>query len=90
MDVHESHAPDSPIDENRMKLIDVAADAFRRDLPQLLKQKPGKWVGYHGAEVIDFGDEKSELFGRMLQRFRRDEILVTRIEPDPGPLYVTW
>jgi hypothetical protein len=68
-------------------LIQGAEDAFRRDLPQLLGERPGQWVAYQGPRQIGFGATKLQLFQDCLNRgLRRDEFLVLSIEPEMGEL----
>ncbi len=42
-------------------MIQKSIDAFRRDLPELLRTHPGQWVAYHGDERIGFGRTETEL-----------------------------
>src|SRR4051794_27765725 len=36
--------------------------AFRRDLPALLKERPGQWVAYHGPNRVGFASTDDELY----------------------------
>jgi hypothetical protein len=45
-----------------------AEDAFRRDLPQLLSERPGQWVVYHGHQQIGFAATKQQLYQECLNR----------------------
>jgi hypothetical protein len=68
-------------------LIVWADEAFRRDLPQLLSERPGQWVAYHGHQQIGFGPTKQQLYQECLSRgLQRDEFLVLSIEPEMGDL----
>lgn len=51
-----------------LPIIQKSIDAFRRDLPELLKTHRGKWVAYHGDERIGFGRTKTELCRESLRR----------------------
>lgn len=61
----------------------IEADAaFRRDLPQLLEDRPGEWVAYHGPERIGFAPTKDEMYRRCRERgLGEDEFLVSCVEP---------
>jgi hypothetical protein len=64
-------------------LLQEADQAFRRDLAQLLKERPGQWVAYHGAERIGFAPRKPEMYQVCRDRgFDLRETLVTCIEPE--------
>jgi hypothetical protein len=43
-------------------LIQQAHEAFRRDLGQLLDERPGEWVAYHGTARIGVGSSKAILY----------------------------
>jgi len=61
-------------------LIARAQVRHRRDLPELLKEHPGKWVAYFGEERIALGENKRELIEKCLERgLRDDEFLVRAI-----------
>jgi hypothetical protein len=62
-----------------------AQEAFRRDLPELLKNRTATqpWVAYHGNRRIGFGKTKTELFQDCLrQGLRRGEFIVRCIESE--------
>ena len=60
-----------------------ADEAFRRDLPQLLKERPGEWVGYHGSDRIGFATTKAQMYRECLERgLKRGEFFVTCVEPE--------
>jgi hypothetical protein len=68
-------------------LIQWADDAFRRDLPQLLSERPGQWVAYHGHQQIGFAATKQQLYQECLNRgLQQDEFLVLSIEPEMGDM----
>jgi hypothetical protein len=62
-----------------------AQEAFRRDLPELLKQPSTAraWVAYHGGRRVGFGKTKTEVFQECLrQGLRRGEFIVRAVEPE--------
>jgi hypothetical protein len=64
-------------------LIRLAQQTFRRELPELLRERPGQWVAYHGEERIALGRSKRELCQECLRRgIAADAFLVCSIEPD--------
>jgi hypothetical protein len=66
-------------------LIERSQEAFRRDLPDLLKMKgrSRQWVAYHGDRRIGFAPTKTELYQECLrQGFQRGEFVVRSIEPE--------
>jgi hypothetical protein len=64
-----------------------AEDAFRRDLPQLLEERPGQWVAYHGHQRIGFAATKPQLYQECLNRgLPPDEFHILCIEPEMGDL----
>jgi hypothetical protein len=64
-------------------LIEQAQEAFRRDLTQLLQERPGQWVGYAGPQRLGFAKTQTELYQECLRRgLRHDEFLVRCIEPE--------
>jgi hypothetical protein len=65
--------------------------AYRRDLPRLLRERPGQWVAYHGDEQVGFAANDLELYQLCLKRWDHDEFIVRCIEANPlylldGPL----
>jgi hypothetical protein len=65
-----------------------AQRTFFRDLPQLLKEHPGKWVAYHGAKRIAFGESQRALW-RECERLGYEDFLVRRIRPYPPTDYIS-
>jgi hypothetical protein len=64
-------------------LIERSQDAFRRDLPRLLREHPRQWVAYHGDERVAVGPAKRQLYQECLRRgFRVGEFVVRSIEPE--------
>jgi hypothetical protein len=66
-------------------LIREAQLAFQAALPQLLRERPGQWVAFHGTRPLGFARTKTELYQRCLQAgHARGEFLVRLIRPQPG------
>jgi hypothetical protein len=63
-------------------MIQKALDRHRRDLPELLKTHPYRWVAYHGEQRLEFGRSKHKLYWMYLDRgLPREELLVLGVEP---------
>jgi hypothetical protein len=63
--------------------IKAARIAFRRDLPDLLKDRYRQWVAYNGDRQLGFGHSKTKLYQDCLrQGLKPDEFLVLSIEPE--------
>jgi hypothetical protein len=65
--------------------IEQAQQAFRRDLPELLKLKNSarQWVAYAGDRRVALGRTKTELYQECLRRgLGRGTFVVRSIEPD--------
>lgn len=57
--------------------IQASINAFRRDLPELLRTHPGKWVAYHGDRRVGFGKTQTELYQRCFSLgLTRDDFIV--------------
>jgi hypothetical protein len=81
-----SHGSDQvPTCENadRAAMQKAAFEAFSRELPQLLKDHPGKWVAYHGTERLGVADDDIVLY-EMGRRHGLSpvEMLVIGIDPE--------
>jgi hypothetical protein len=81
--------PTSPItqealpDDTIPPLIAEGREAFRRDLPDLLKRCPGKWVAYSGSRQLGIGGTKTRLYQECLSRgLKRGEFIVLTVEPE--------
>jgi hypothetical protein len=56
-------------------------EAFRHDLPQLLREHARHWVAYHGRTRVGLCSSKNKLFDLLLcAGYKRGELLVRRIE----------
>ena len=63
--------------------LNMAYEAFRRDLTQLLQERPGQWVGYHGSERVGFAATKEEMYRLCRDRgLEEDEFFVSCIESE--------
>jgi hypothetical protein len=64
-----------------LPMIEKSIEAFRRDLPEMLKSHRGRWVAYHGDERIGFGNTQTELVQECFQRgLTRDDFVVCGVE----------
>ena len=66
-------------------MIAKSQAAFRRDLPQLLGERYGQWVAYHGDERISFGGSQFELYDECIRRGLRDDEFVVRVVAPEAP-----
>jgi hypothetical protein len=57
-----------------------AQEAFRRDRPALLRERPGQWVAYHGDHRIGFGRTQDALW-RECRRQGYHDFLIRCIWP---------
>ncbi|MBI3466586.1 MAG: hypothetical protein HY000_26530 [Planctomycetes bacterium] len=60
-------------------MIQRSQEAFRRDLPELLKKRRGQWVAYHGDERIGFGRTETLLYQECFRRGLTDDAFVVRM-----------
>ena len=82
---------DARFDDSVPPMLGRSLDAFRRDLPRLLKTHYGKWVAYHGDAQVGFGRTETELYAKCLaQGMKRDEFLVCSIEPEIPDEEICW
>lgn len=58
-------------------------DAFLRLKPKLLEKYEGKWVAILNGEVIDFGENGSELAGKVYQKYGYRPIYIDKVERKP-------
>jgi hypothetical protein len=71
--------------------IRASQEAYWRDLPELLQQKPGErqWVAYHRQERIGFAATVAELYQECQRRgIPIGEFYVDRVEPRELPPWV--
>jgi hypothetical protein len=64
--------------------------AFRRDLPRLLRERPGQWVLYHGDRQVAIAPTDLELC-RLQRRLGipNDDSIIAPIEPElPDVVYL--
>jgi hypothetical protein len=72
-------------------MIARSLEAFRRDLPQLLKTHRGRWVAYHGDQQIGFARNGNALFEKCFRRgLKADEFLVRLVLEEIADEDITW
>jgi len=70
--------------EHKKTLGQQALQAFRRDLPTLMKEHPGKWVAYHGDRRVGIADTNLELYQLCdRQGIPDDDYIVAPIDWEP-------
>jgi len=70
--------------EHKCTLAELAELAFRRDLPALLKERPGDWVAYHGDRRVNIAGTDLELYQECARLgLPDDECIVSPIELEP-------
>ena len=70
------------MDSEPLPMIHKSIEAFRRDLPELLKTHRGKWVAYHGNKRIGFGKTETSLYQECFRRgLTRDDFIVGFVTP---------
>lgn len=81
----------SPDDDPVSPMIARSLEAFRKDLPQLLRTHARKWVAYHGDERIGFARKGTELYDKCIRRgLKQDEFLVLLVRAETADEDVTW
>ena len=82
----EQLSPTDPAAEHVCTISPMVAksqEAFRRELPELLKNRYGQWVAYHGDERLGFGRTQIEIYRECLRRGLKDEdFVVWGISPE--------
>ena len=74
---------EKPLPFDVQPIIAQAQEAFRASLPQILKERAGQWVAFHGTRLIGYGRTKTELYQACLrQGYLRGQFLVRGIEPE--------
>jgi hypothetical protein len=64
-----------------LPMIQKSIEAFRRDLPDIVRTHRGNWVAYHGDERIGFGKTQTELYMECFRRgLTRDDFVVCGVE----------
>ena len=59
-------------------------ETFQRDLPELVKERRGWWVAYHGDRRLALAADDRELYQRFWSEgVPEDELVVEYIEPRP-------
>jgi hypothetical protein len=70
-----------PVGSNPAVVLEAEA-MFWRDLPELLKERPGQWVAYYSTARIGFGTTRAALWQECCRQGYMD-FLVLHIEPYP-------
>jgi len=66
--------------------IAASQAAFRQALPELLRQRPGRWVAYHADECVGFARSETALYEQCIRRsLKDDEFVVRRIMEEISP-----
>lgn len=79
----EAVRPPSQLPRVVSPLMERSQQAFRRDLPQLLKDHSRQWVAYHGDDRIGFGLSKRQLYQECLRRgLKPGAFAVRSVEPN--------
>ncbi len=82
--------PSAPVLGDYSQELLAADRRYLRDLPQLLRSKPGRWVGYSSQGLIAEGDDELAVFRTCGQQgLQRGQFVVARVEPDLPPAEVT-
>lgn len=69
------------MDSEPLPMIQKSIEAFRRDLPDMLRTHRGEWVAYHGDQRIDFGKSQTELYKACFRRgLTRDDFVVCGVD----------
>jgi hypothetical protein len=59
--------------------------AFLRMLPELLRTHPARYAAVHEEKVVDVGDDKMDLAGRMYEKYGYIPIYVGLVAARPLP-----
>jgi hypothetical protein len=82
--------PSAPVLGGYSQELLAAERRYLRDLPQLLRSKPGRWVGYSSQGLIAEGDDELAVFRTCGQQgLQRGQFVVARVEPDLPPAEIT-
>jgi hypothetical protein len=62
-------------------LLARSIEAFYRNLADLLTTHYGKWIAYHGDELVGAGRSETELYKQCVRRgFKEDEFIVLFVD----------
>ena len=71
-------------------IILEAQAAFFADLPEMLRERYGQWVAYHGKHRIGFGKDDWALEEECLrQGYNENELLIYLVYPYPETDYIS-
>ncbi len=85
MSAEANPAPIGNLADDIPEMIKKAQAAFRRDLPELLKDRRlrGQWVAYHGEQRVGVGRSKQGLYQQCLkQGLPYGEFVVRHVAPE--------
>jgi hypothetical protein len=72
---------DALLNSEPLPMIQRSIDAFRRDLPGLLKEHRGQYIAYHGQERIGIASSQISLYDECFRRgLSRDDFVVCGID----------
>lgn len=64
-------------------ILNQSDEAFARDLPVLLNDHFGRWVGYHGMERVSIEHSKADAYAACRRRGLEDEEFLVRCIEEP-------
>src|SRR5947207_12319766 len=80
-DVPEPEVPQPPLPDwaKVPRMIALSTIAYKRDLPRLLKERPGQWIAYSGDRCLGFARREIDLHRRCIKLGLKDDEFITRI-----------
>ena len=75
------------------KILAAEADAFRAQLPQLLKKHEGKWAVFRDAKPVTFCDDYEDALISGIERFGRGAVFLIAAVTSPRRTLIplrTW
>jgi hypothetical protein len=64
-----------------LPMIEKSIEAFRRNLPEMLKTRRGEWVAFHGEELVGFARTQTELVQECFRRgLTLDDFVVCTVD----------
>ena len=67
----------------RLEAFERERQAFERLKPELLRTHRGQWVAIHQGEVVEAGQDRSQVLDSVYDRFGYVPLYVQRIEEQP-------
>lgn len=72
-----------PVRDRISPVVARSQQAFRDELPQLLRTHYRQWVAYHNGQRIGFAPTQTQLYQTCLrQGYSRTEVLVRCVQPE--------